>query len=673
MLGKILGGRYQIIRHLGGGGFGTTFIAVDKHLPGNPQCVVKQLKPKTGEDPVVWKAARRLFNQEAEVLYLLAKHPQIPGLFAHFEEEQEFYLVQEFIEGHELRQELASIKQFSEPEVINLLRDILEILVFVHQQNVIHRDIKPSNIIRRKADGKLVLIDFGAVKQFSTQMINSHGQTSLTIVVGSPGYMPNEQLVGKPRFSSDIYAVGMLAIQSLTGLNPKQLPEDPYTCEIVWRNFVEVSSELGDILDQMICYDFRQRYQSASEVLAALDSLPPTFVPIHTLSDKAENHQKKSIVTETITADKLSSESGIDYTKLRYLLVNKKWKEADRETENVMLRATHREQEGWLNIKDVEIFPAQDLCTIDELWVKYTDGRFGFSVQQQIWRHIEETEKGFSSENWSCFGDRVGWKSGEGSWLKWEQLTFSTSAPFGHLPALITADLWGASRRLFVNTLLSRLEACKQSDVNIISEEFSLDNQNIVSENKKCGNEQKVEESLNKKTFIGGRIEVIKGDITKQRVDAIVNSSDHKLSGFGVVDGAIQGAGGYLLIRDCLQLNGCAIGEAKITRGYNLPAKWVIHTVGPSWLGGNRQEDKLLAKCYQSCLELAALNSIKTIAFPGISTGGLGFPIERASKIAMTEVTAFLNDNTSIEKVIFVCFEQYSYDCYINLVREILS
>jgi serine/threonine protein kinase len=156
------------------------------------------------------QAAKRLFNREAEVLYQLGNHNQIPRLFAHFEEEQEFYLVQEFIEGHELRQELPVGKKLSENFVIALLKEVLEILAFVHQQNVIHRDIKPSNLVRRKQDGKLVLIDFGAVKQFGTQVINSQGATSFTIAIGSPGYMPNEQIAGKPRFSSDIYAVGML-------------------------------------------------------------------------------------------------------------------------------------------------------------------------------------------------------------------------------------------------------------------------------------------------------------------------------------------------------------------------------------------------------------------------------------------------------------------------------
>ena len=272
MLGKTLSGRYQIVKHLGGGGFGQTYLAEDKQLPGNPLCVVKQLKPKA-TDPGTLEVARRLFDREAQVLYKLGKHDRIPQLLAHFEEEQEFYLVQEFIEGDEVKQELPIGKQLPETEVTALLHEILKILEFVHQQDVIHRDIKPSNLIRRKQDGKIVLIDFGAVKQVSTQALASEGETTLTIAIGSPGYMANEQLGGKPRFSSDIYAVGMLGIQAVTGLQPSQLPEDTQTCEIVWRDKAQVSQPIADILDTMVRYDFRQRYQTATEALEALQQL----------------------------------------------------------------------------------------------------------------------------------------------------------------------------------------------------------------------------------------------------------------------------------------------------------------------------------------------------------------------------------------------------------------
>lgn len=274
MLGKILGGRYQIVRHLGGGGFGQTYLASDLHLPGKPHCVVKQLKPRMS-DPDALQAARRLFDTEAEALYALGSHEQIPRLFAHFEEAQDFYLVQEFIEGQVLSQALKLQPQFTELEVIHLLQDLLTVLEFVHQQQVVHRDIKPSNLIRQQSDRRLILIDFGAVKQIGAQVIDER-EASITIAVGSSGYMPNEQLAGKPRFSSDIYAVGMMAIQCLTGIYPKKLREDPKTSEIIWRDQVQVSTEFANVLDTMVRYDFRQRYESAKEALEALRSLTRT-------------------------------------------------------------------------------------------------------------------------------------------------------------------------------------------------------------------------------------------------------------------------------------------------------------------------------------------------------------------------------------------------------------
>lgn len=282
MLGKTIGGRYQIIRHLGGGGFSQTYLAADQHLPGKPHCVVKLLKPKVN-DPESLQAARRLFDREAQVLYTLGSHDQIPRLYAHFEENEEFYLVQEFIEGTLLGREIKAHRGFEEAYTIELLKDVLTTLEFVHQQQVIHRDIKPSNLIRRKQDQRIVLIDFGAVKQIGASQITEtfDHQTSFTIAIGSSGYMPNEQIAGRPRFSSDVYAVGIVGIQALTSVSPSHLPEDPRTGELRWRDRVNINPELADVLDTMVRYDFRQRYQTASEALAALENLAPT--PSHSV------------------------------------------------------------------------------------------------------------------------------------------------------------------------------------------------------------------------------------------------------------------------------------------------------------------------------------------------------------------------------------------------------
>ena len=169
------------------------------------------------------------------------------------------------------------------------------------------------------------------------------------------------------------------------------------------------------------------------------------------------------------------------------------------------------------------------------------------------------------------------------------------------------------------------------------------------------------------------RIQVVAGDITRQAVDAIVNAANASLLGGGGVDGAIHRAAGPGLLEECRTLGGCPVGEARITRGYNLPARYVIHAVGPIWRGGKHGEDELLARCYRNSLALAEQHGIRTIAFPAISTGAYGFPFERATRIAVTEVHRFLEQSASIEQVIFVCFGEEAYRCYLDTVREILG
>ena len=172
---------------------------------------------------------------------------------------------------------------------------------------------------------------------------------------------------------------------------------------------------------------------------------------------------------------------------------------------------------------------------------------------------------------------------------------------------------------------------------------------------------------------ISHRLAVIAGDITQQRVDAIVNAANTTLLGGGGVDGAIHRAAGPELLAECRTLGGCATGQAKITRGYKLPAKWVIHTVGPVWQDGLHDEPELLANCYRSCFALVGKYGIQTVAFPAISTGVFGFPMERAARIAMHETTRFLEHNQTVEKVILVCFGTKALESYNAALREIPS
>jgi O-acetyl-ADP-ribose deacetylase (regulator of RNase III) len=168
------------------------------------------------------------------------------------------------------------------------------------------------------------------------------------------------------------------------------------------------------------------------------------------------------------------------------------------------------------------------------------------------------------------------------------------------------------------------------------------------------------------------QIEALLGDITKQKVDAIVNAANTSLLGGGGVDGAIHRAAGPRLLEECRKLGGCPTGEARITKGYNLPAKWVIHTVGPVWHGGSYRQDELLASCYRNSLALAEGHGLKTIAFPCVSTGAYGFPYDRAAGIAVEEVRRFLEGSKRIEKVIFVCFLKRDYECYVRLLSDTL-
>jgi serine/threonine protein kinase len=272
--GNKLAGRYRVLEKLGEGSFAETFLSEDEHLPDAYRCVIKKLKTEVEEEAKL-KIAKRLFDEEARTLHQLGSHPNIPQLLAHFEEDSEFYLVEEYVEGISLYQELSTGQRWSESYVVKLVKDLLDVLKFVHQKQVIHRDIKPSNIIRREKDGQIFLIDFGAVKQVTSQVTDENTMAPHTVIVGTPGYMPGEQLRGSPRMSSDVFAVGMIAIYALTGLNPAlgQVPEDEQTAEIIWRDRASVSPEFAAIIDKMVAYDFRQRYPSAQEAADALQAL----------------------------------------------------------------------------------------------------------------------------------------------------------------------------------------------------------------------------------------------------------------------------------------------------------------------------------------------------------------------------------------------------------------
>jgi len=283
--GDILRDRYRIIAKLGQGGFAQTYTANDAlGSPKNPLCVVKEIEPPQSNEPDVLHRAQVQFETEAESLISLEQCSRIPRLIEHFQEQGRFYLIQEYIAGNPLNKEIGSGRQFRESEVIDLLQDILEVLDCVHKKHIIHRDIKPSNLIRCQLDGKIAVIDFGAVKGISTLAIQG-GQITQTRVIGTDGYMPAEQWKNQPRFNSDIYAVGIIGIQAIAGLDIQEFFNDKKTGELVWhystddRPMVQISDKLKKVLNKMVRYHFNDRYQSVAEVLQDLRSLTALHSP----------------------------------------------------------------------------------------------------------------------------------------------------------------------------------------------------------------------------------------------------------------------------------------------------------------------------------------------------------------------------------------------------------
>ncbi|UBF24449.1 pentapeptide repeat-containing protein [Kovacikia minuta CCNUW1] len=271
----LLRDRYRVIQTLGQGGFGATFLAIDEALPGQPNSVIKQLRP-TATAPHVLEMARELFRREAETLGKIGNHPQVPRLLDYFEANQEFFLVQEYVSGSTLQQIVKRDGPLIEHGVKQFLSEILPVLEYIHSNRVIHRDIKPANIIRRAQDLKLVLIDFGAVKyQNQQQAANASEQTAFTsYAIGTPGFAPPEQMAMRPVPASDIYALGVTCIYLLTGKSPKDLDYDPTTGELLWQRHVHISDHFVSVLKKMLEVSVRHRYQSANDIFRALDLEP---------------------------------------------------------------------------------------------------------------------------------------------------------------------------------------------------------------------------------------------------------------------------------------------------------------------------------------------------------------------------------------------------------------
>ncbi|MDB9527695.1 CHASE2 domain-containing protein [Oscillatoria sp. CS-180] len=280
MTENLLFERYQLVRPLGEGGFAKTYLAQDGQEK-DVLCVIKHLTlpgsstPLTlaNSSPPFLETARRLFKAEAAALRQLGTHDRIPKLLDAFESQGEFYLVQEYIDGESLSEVFQRQPLWQESQVVELLQEVLPILAFIHVQHVIHRDVKPSNLMRRRTDGKLMLIDFGAVKEITTQ-VNPDGSDRFTVSVGTQGYSAPEQLAGRPRYSSDLYSLGMTVVRGLTGRSPTELAENPQTGELLWETEVpDVSPGLKLFLRRLTHASIYQRYASATAALEDLNNL----------------------------------------------------------------------------------------------------------------------------------------------------------------------------------------------------------------------------------------------------------------------------------------------------------------------------------------------------------------------------------------------------------------
>ena len=283
LVGKVLQKKYRIDKLLGKGGQGSVYCATDLTASIDRRYAIKRFAPSYSDSSSL-KIGTRLFAQEALILQKLGKHHQIPQIYDYFAEREQFYLVQEWINGQNLRCEFASRKHFTESETIELLQDILTVLQFVHENGYIHRDIKPPNLIRNEYGQKICLIDFGTVKEkIDPENIDRQGNYTRTAVINSPGYTPVEQLRSTPEFCSDLYALGMVAIEALTGTHPSQIALDDRN-NPVWRGHIPTSDRnynqnFLNLLDRMVRGQYRERYQSATEVLNDLQQIDRNTVP----------------------------------------------------------------------------------------------------------------------------------------------------------------------------------------------------------------------------------------------------------------------------------------------------------------------------------------------------------------------------------------------------------
>jgi serine/threonine protein kinase len=425
------GDRYIIEDKLGEGGFGVTYLA--QKAQNRQRVVIKTLKDDLLSHPN-FSRYRDKFRDEA-LLLAVCKHTNIVQIDTYFTHDDFPCIAMEYVAGEDLCELVERRGFLSETEALNYIRQVGEAVIVVHDKGLLHRDIKPQNIMVRD-NQDAVLIDFGLARSFipdRTQQM-TYGLTH--------GFAPPEQYRKIGRFDKyiDVYALAATLYYLLTKIPPTaawcRALNDPL------KPPFQINPNISDAVDRAIMkgmeMDETKRPQSVQEWLAMLPQPP------------IGNERPKGVVPPTIPSPqpppqpvKLISAKGVDYRQLDRLLASEKWKEADKETKNKMLEAAGRTEEMWLRPEDIDQFPCEDLRTINQLWVKYSKERFGFSVQKRIYESLRGTRE-YDEEIWDAFGDRVGWRVNS-KWLDYNDLKFNTKAPEGHLP----------SRRGFLGTEVS--------------------------------------------------------------------------------------------------------------------------------------------------------------------------------------------------------------------------
>ena len=399
----LLRNRYVALKALGKGGFGRTFLAVDIDMPSRLRVVIKQFLPGALSPELLAKSLK-MFQQEAVLLEKLGRHPQIPTLYAYFPMRNQYYLVMEFIDGKDLLKEVESMGAFNQDKAIDLLKGLLPVIDFLHEHNVIHRDIKPANIIRG-SNGQLVLVDFGAAKQFT------EGPVGPGTMIGSMEYVPPEQVIGNAVPASDFYSLGATCAHLITGKKPSAI-RDLYTDTWKWRENLPPGNEIDDflakVIDKLLQGAVLDRYQSGAEALKDIEI-------------GLIRQQSKSM------ADKYPSK--LDYAKLEYALSVGDFKAADQETWHLLCRALGRQPGSKLSERDIPRIPCNELLNLDNLWLRHSNNRFGFSVKAEIY----EAE----GKNYRAFCEKIGYRikrAGSMTWISGNRINYSNEAPKGHLP-----------------------------------------------------------------------------------------------------------------------------------------------------------------------------------------------------------------------------------------------